>query len=517
MAILPACQTGTGPDHAGRRVVIVAAEGASWKALSAMDQGTVPHLADMTVTGSAGVVRADPPLSPAAVWTTVATGRSRDAHGIAFDAMKASEERMLRPVTADRRRVPAVWSIAGARDVTVGVAGWPATWPAEPVKGFLIADAYEPGSPEQRGDFHPPGALGSGGEGGDAQMLADALRGAAESDPLVQMAFDDDLTTLSQAMALQRVHQPRLLMIRLRSIDVVSHRFWQYHEPGYLSVAASRGETMSEERARRMAEAVTSAYRFVDDCIGRLQSRLPPETALLIVSGWGMRGVGPTDYLHVDLGGLMARLAESGVGSATRFFALEDTGRVPRGLYLQEARGGTAPSDAEAVREVAAALRSLKAADGTPLFRLAAPVREPAPDGPVIELMENMEIDPESRLRLGGHEVPVRDLFRRYGDDFAIHDPDGLLLAKGDGVARTRGWTAHVLDIAPTVLALLGLPLAQDMPGHPIEPLLAGTAWKDRAPVATYDGIAPPPAPARRDAARARRETQRLEASGHLR
>jgi predicted AlkP superfamily phosphohydrolase/phosphomutase len=455
------------------------------------------------------MIRSEPPLSPAPVWTTLVTGRTPDAHGIVFDAVKAPGRRLV-PVTADRRRAPALWNIASARGITVGVAGWPAPWPAEPVKGFLNADALEPGRPAARGDFHPPGALGEGGEAGDIQLLDPRLTTEAEADPFIRQSFEEDLRTLSQALALQRVHQPRLLMIRLKSIDAIAHRFWQYHEPAYLPLAASRGQTIAAERARRLAGTVRAAHMFLDDCLGRLRARFPERTAWVVVSGWGMRGVRETDYLHVDLDALLARLEASGAASARGFFTLADTGRVPRTLHTEV--------DAPGVDRMAAALHGLSAEDGTPLFHRVTPAAGLPEDGLALEVIENLDIDPMAAVRIGDEAVEARGLFRRYGDDLAIHDPAGLILAEGDGVARGRsGWAGRMVDVLPTVLALLGLPQAEDLPGSPIDPLLADLSWREGSGVPTYRGIQPLPVPARRDPERVTREMQRLEASGHLR
>jgi predicted AlkP superfamily phosphohydrolase/phosphomutase len=44
--------------------------------------------------------------------------------------------------------------------------------------------------------------------------------------------------------------------------------------------------------------------------------------------------------------------------------------------------------------------------------------------------------------------------------------PDGFLLAYGDAVARGRHQRASIVDVAPTVLYFLGLPVGRDMDGY---------------------------------------------------
>jgi hypothetical protein len=45
--------------------------------------------------------------------------------------------------------------------------------------------------------------------------------------------------------------------------------------------------------------------------------------------------------------------------------------------------------------------------------------------------------------------------------------PDGFLLAYGSPVAATRQGRGAVVDVAPTLLYFLGLPVARDMDGFP--------------------------------------------------
>jgi predicted AlkP superfamily phosphohydrolase/phosphomutase len=77
--------------------------------------------------------------------------------------------------------------------------------------------------------------------------------------------------------------------------------------------------------------------------------------------------------------------------------------------------------------------------------------------------------------------------------------PDGFLLAVGDGIrpgASLR--TASVLDVAPTVLYLLGLPVARDMEGRVLAEIV-DDAFARRHPVAvipSYAAVAPAAGPA---------------------
>jgi predicted AlkP superfamily phosphohydrolase/phosphomutase len=74
--------------------------------------------------------------------------------------------------------------------------------------------------------------------------------------------------------------------------------------------------------------------------------------------------------------------------------------------------------------------------------------------------------------------------------------PDGFLLAVGDGIRRGASVTnASVLDVAPTVLYLMGLPVARDMEGRVLTEILddAFTRGRPLSVIPSYEGLAVTP------------------------
>jgi len=68
----------------------------------------------------------------------------------------------------------------------------------------------------------------------------------------------------------------------------------------------------------------------------------------------------------------------------------------------------------------------------------------------------------------------------------------GIVMVAGEGIGPGRLDTATLLDITPTVLALAGLPLADDMKGHPLVEMVGRTAAKGGvARIATYERDVP--------------------------
>jgi predicted AlkP superfamily phosphohydrolase/phosphomutase len=535
--VLPACAMAPAPPPATRRVVIVGVDGATWSVISPlMAAGRMPHLARLYRNGSAGALRSlktsggGEPVDPASLWTSLVTGRPPAAHGITESAEKIPGRYALRPVTADRRRAPALWTIAGARGLAVGVSGWPITFPAERVNGFMIAEGYDPPFTGDRGYLYPPDAFGQEGNQGEELLLSESARTTGALDEDLAWSLRDDLSTLSRGLALYRVYQPRLAFFRFQSIDRASHRFWQYHETKYRDLEASRGRAPDQARARALADAIPGACLYLDEWLGMLVERLPEETTLLVVSTYGFRGVGMVDYVHVDLDrllelmGLLSRGPEARIDWArTRLFNLDGSPSSRRALYIniegREQDGSVKPRDAAPLREEAARrLRELKTDRGESLF-LRVSASEPAGAGDRdLEATENLDLDPSASIAFGTSHHPVTALYRRCSENLGTHDATGIFLAAGGGIAPGRtDWSAALYDVAPTVLYLLGLDLAADMPGAPIGEILSAPPEPGAPGVASYDGVGVPLAPTHRPDPVIAREIQRMRSVSHLR
>ncbi len=85
---------------------------------------------------------------------------------------------------------------------------------------------------------------------------------------------------------------------------------------------------------------------------------------------------------------------------------------------------------------------------------------------------------------IGGDEG-VHTLENDTGPDDANHAQDGVWIAAGAGVNARGTLDAHLLDVAPTVLEMLGLPVPGDMRGHSLAAELGPPREPDRLRLAT--------------------------------
>jgi hypothetical protein len=129
----------------GVKVLILGIDGASPKILrSLLDEHGLPSFEALIESGSLGTLRSlEPTVSPA-IWTTIVTGRRPADHGIDDFTRRrwVGLRRKSVMISSADRKVPALWNLAGPFGRSVGFIGGWASWPAEPVKGFMVSDRF---------------------------------------------------------------------------------------------------------------------------------------------------------------------------------------------------------------------------------------------------------------------------------------------------------------------------------------------------------------------------------------
>lgn len=126
-----------------RPVIFLGLDGADWSLLDGyMAAGDMPNLARLVREGRSGILQTQtPPLSPL-LWNTMTTGVSPLEHRILDFTRFHPATGVKEPITADERRVPAIWNMATFGGKSVAVFGLWATYPAEAVRGLIVSDRF---------------------------------------------------------------------------------------------------------------------------------------------------------------------------------------------------------------------------------------------------------------------------------------------------------------------------------------------------------------------------------------
>lgn len=320
LLLLLGCDRGSSP----RRVLVLALDGLDPDALDLLaSEGKLPNLARLRKEGAYGRLLSERPLLSPVVWTTIATGKTPDRHGIGhFVAVNPKTGEQL-PVTSRMRRVKALWNILSDAGREVAVVGWWATWPPEPVRGAIVSDhaayhflfreglAAETAERKEAAPVtHPPeleteiAPLLRRPQDVTAKELAGFVRVGPE-ELNRPFDFDDELAHFRWALAtadsyrdiglkLWREERPDLELIYIEGTDTASHLF------GHLFRAEGlAGELAGQQQ--RYGLAVERMYAFADRLVGDFLAEMDDRTTLVVLSDHGFDlGALPDDPTRVN-------------------------------------------------------------------------------------------------------------------------------------------------------------------------------------------------------------------------
>src|SRR5262249_5905138 len=119
-------------------VLLIGIDSADWDLADPLiKSGALPHLGQLRDRGAWGPLRSMKPTLSPILWTTIATGRRPEDHGIIDFLMKDPASGAEVPISRTLRRVKALWNIASDLSIPNTTIGWWATWPAEQVTGAM--------------------------------------------------------------------------------------------------------------------------------------------------------------------------------------------------------------------------------------------------------------------------------------------------------------------------------------------------------------------------------------------
>jgi predicted AlkP superfamily phosphohydrolase/phosphomutase len=223
-------------------------------------------------------------------------------------------------------------------------------------------------------------------------------------------------------------------------------------------------------------------YEHVDGLVGKLLEHADDDTLVRVVSDHGAKrldgGIRVNEWLRRE--GLLRLTGEPNGVASPREVGIDwsqTTAWGEGGYYARvflnvegrEPEGVVPAADYETVRDdLARRLAAIPDDEGRPLATRVHKPEDVYPDvaGVAPDLIVIFgDLLWRSVGTIGGDEG-VHTFENDTGPDDANHAQDGLLIAAGPGVTARGTLDAHLLDVAPTVLELLGLPVPDEMRGR---------------------------------------------------
>jgi predicted AlkP superfamily phosphohydrolase/phosphomutase len=391
------------------------------------------------------------PPSSAPAWTSAITGVNPGKHGI-FGFLKEPTSDDNVPIvfnTSRQRGFEAVWEVLDGYDRSSCIINIPLTSPADSLKGYMVAGF--PHTSDDPAERYFPAEL--------ARRLADysfedieTPEGLNREEKFV-MKMDATSSRL-RAMGLLLLDERAwdLYWIVFTFTDRYQHFFWKYMDPEHPMYDPVQAETYGAR--------IDEAYEKADAYLGEFMSRLGENDLLIIMSDHGFghlyytinarnfayRTMGSADnVLCADFFGGIFKIEVSGRNADERYASLRD--RLTQSLReLEDPERGVSMIDSIYLKDEI----------------YSGPYLGNAPDVICMEkpgyLFSRLPRTSDLRILDRG----PNPLWTHTG----YHRRRGSLGLYGPGIRPGEKIEARITDIAPIVLAYLGVPVPDEVDGH---------------------------------------------------
>jgi predicted AlkP superfamily phosphohydrolase/phosphomutase len=462
------------------KVFVIGLDGATFDLLQPwIEEGELPNLRRTIEDSSYGRLESTlPPISPPA-WASFMTGVNPGKHGI-YDFIRFkpnSFEKVL--VNASDVRSKRFWDLAGAMGKKSIILYVPLTYPPWPVDGIMISGIPVP----SQGEFIYPGEVGKELEekvgSWWVEIEGDRFREFDERSFLKEI--DRSLQTrFNVASYFLMTKDWDLFILVIMETDMAQHMLWKEKERCLLPL-----------------------WRKIDGMLGSLQQNLNREDNFIILSDHGFGPMGKTLYLNTWLrekGFLKSRKqwVRDGEGSEVEIFHRERKGtffqkvkgvfKKPKpvidwskteayffntgqlqgiGINLKgrEPNGIVTPTEYDEVRN-----RVIMELNGLMDERQGKKIvkhifrREEIYRGPFVVEAPDIVFVSDYGYMISDR---IRDeTFKERGHGRGVHRLHGIFVIRGPGIKKGNPLEeGHLLDVAPTILHLLGVPVPRGFDG----------------------------------------------------
>lgn len=283
-----------------KKVLLIGWDAADWKIINKLvDEGKMPAMAKFIDQGTIGnLATLEPPFSPM-LWTTIATGKRPDKHGILGFVEPTPNRSGIRPVASTSRKVKAIWNILNQQGMKSHVVGWWPSHPAEPINGIMVSNNFQntdTNKPEEwklaKGTVHPMeyGPLFRELRVHPAEITQQHLLPFVPDAAKIDQEKDERLNHIAKNIAeSSSLHSAAtwilehedwdFMGIYLDTIDHFCHGFMNYYPPKLDNVPQNLYDLYNN--------VVTAAYMHHDMMLDRLLQLAGDDATVMLVSDHG--------------------------------------------------------------------------------------------------------------------------------------------------------------------------------------------------------------------------------------
>ncbi len=260
-----------------RRMFILGLDSAPPKTIYDHYGVETPNLNEVTAESERYLMRTSHPPITIPAWMSMFTGKTPGELGIyGFRHRKPGDVGHSYIVNYNHIKHPTLWDTVGSMGGRVGVFGVPPTYPPRPVKGFMVTDFMTPSSKSQ---YTFPPWLKRELEAKYGPLIFDIVYRSEDKAGVRRDLFQMTRQHIEIVKYLIERKQWDLFIYVEIGIDRLHHAFWKYFDQSHPRY------TEHQEHSKTIPEY----YKLVDQAVGEIRRRLPPDTVFVVVSDHGIK------------------------------------------------------------------------------------------------------------------------------------------------------------------------------------------------------------------------------------
>jgi predicted AlkP superfamily phosphohydrolase/phosphomutase len=455
-----------------RKAIIIGLDCAAPKLLFERFKDKLPNFRKLMAHGVYGKLRSsDPPITIPA-WTVMASSRSPGHLGMyGFRHRKDNDYKKIWIATSLNIKVKRIWDYVSQHGGKSCVIAVPPSFPPVPIDGWLVGGFI---TPDTTGDYTYPRELKDEISKVVPDYEVDVEFRIEDKDNLVKDLFDLTRKHFKLVKHMLRTKDWKFAMFVEIGLDRIHHAFWKYYdETHHLYESGNRFENVMEDY-----------YVLLDDEIGEIMDIVGVDTSVMVASDHGgkpMKGAFCVNSWLIKEGLLKLKTP---ISEVTRFddadVDWENTvawgwggyyARIFLNVKGREKCGTINSEDYEKIRdEIADKIKKIRGPNGenwnTVVLKPEQVYNETNGDPPDLMVYFD-DLYWRSAGTIGHPCIYLSE--NDTGPDDAVHDKYGLYIFNNPRENYGgRNVTADILDIAPTILKGMQIPLPKELEGKPI-------------------------------------------------
>ena len=482
-----------------KKVLLIGIDGAPFDLLMKwVEEGQLSNIGGLIRESAYGVLESKLDVTPPA-WSTIYTGKNAGKHGI-FDFMYHTPGTYsFSPTNASKRDSLDLWEILSNSSLKVGVLNAPISFPVRPVNGYAVSGFLTPGV---QVNYTFPTSLKN-----DLKQAVPGFRPSSSNE--LQLNLNKDAYVKNITEQLENIREAALYLIKkddfdffgvfISETDHVQHWFWK---------------SMESKAGDKYSGVILDTYKAVDRMVGELLEAIDENTYVIMVSDHGgarldrffhtnyfLYSIGMLNFKRDFRSSLRKALYDRGITQRLYQFLIQrkiflfhyvlkplalsfsdidwsKTLAYSFGygqIYLNTKnnyRSGAVPE--ERVEEIRNLIKRELDGVSDPLGS-EKPIksiytREEMFQGPHEEEAPDIQLVMSEGYEAFSWASIADGLFTESVDRQGTHNTRGIISIRGKGVIpKPIVGSSTVVDVAPTILGILGVEIPRDMDGRVLE------------------------------------------------